>query len=125
MHPSSSDRAGSDRRELVVEHVLRCVEAIPPGRVAAYGVIGRIVGIGPRQVGSIMRHYARESPWWRVTNHAGDFSGGLLSRARAHWEVEGIRVKGNGLGCRYSDYGADESRLAADYRVAAGDLPVL
>lgn len=112
-------------RELVVEHVLRCVEQIPVGRVASYGAIASIVGIGPRQVGSIMRHYGRDVPWWRVTNHAGDFSGGLLARALEHWDREDIEVKPNGLGCRYSRYAVDQDQLAQAYRSAASDLPAL
>ena len=53
------------RRELVIERVLRCVELVPPGRVASYGAIAAICGIGPRQVGSIMRHWSDGLPWWR------------------------------------------------------------
>ena len=36
----------------VVERVLTCVEQVPPGRVVAYGEVGEIVGVGPRQVGA-------------------------------------------------------------------------
>ena len=119
MPPSKTDR------ELVVEHVLRCVEQVPAGRVVSYGTVARVVGIGPRQVGTIMRHYGRDVPWWRVTNHAGDFSGGLLSRALEHWDAEGIEVKPNGLGCRYRVYGVDEVELSEAYRAAVADLPPL
>src|SRR5699024_12243572 len=41
--------------DVTVERVLRVVEAIPPGQVAAYGEIGAIVGVGPRLVGRILR----------------------------------------------------------------------
>lgn len=119
MPPSKTDR------ELVTEHVLRCVEQIPAGRVASYGTVAEVVGIGPRQVGSIMRHFGRDVPWWRVTNHAGDFSPGLLERALEHWQDEGIKLKPNGRGCRYSRFGADVAALADAYRTAAADLPPL
>ena len=43
--------------EEYVELVLRCVEAVPRGRVTTYGAIAEVVGAvvgggGPRQVGS-------------------------------------------------------------------------
>lgn len=44
-------------REELVEAVLRVVEAIPPGRVATYGMIARAVGTGPRVVGRIMHDW--------------------------------------------------------------------
>lgn len=91
--------------DLTVERVLRVVEAIPSGRVAAYGEVGAIVGVGPRLVGRILRDWGSTVPWWRVTNSYGDHP--LLARARGHWEAEGIVVKPNGRGCRISEFGAD------------------
>lgn len=116
--------AGSvvDVDEVLVERVLRAVEQVPPGRVVSYGDVAALVGIGPRQVGSIMRHWGGNVTWWRVTSHAGDFGGDLLARARPHWDDEGIRVKPNGLGCRIADYRADLTRLAHDYARATADL---
>jgi alkylated DNA nucleotide flippase Atl1 len=111
------------RRELVIERVLRCVELVPEGRVASYGAIAAICGIGPRQVGSIMRHYSGDLPWWRITNHAGDFGGDLLQHALPHWDEEGIAVKPNGLGCRYADHAADMGELELRWRAATADLP--
>lgn len=111
------------RRELVIERVLRCVELVPEGRVAAYGVIAVICGIGPRQVGSILRHYGSDVPWWRITNHQGDYPSDVLERALPHWRDEGITVKPNGLGCRYLDYAVDSDELALRWRAAVADLP--
>ena len=113
------------RRELVIERVLRCVELVPPGRVASYGAVARICGIGPRQAGSIMKAYGHDVGWWRITNAAGDLPAGLLPRALPHWDEEGIRVKPNGLGCRYSDYAADMEELERRWREATADLPGL
>ena len=110
-------------RELVIERVLRCVELVPPGRVASYGAIAAICGIGPRQAGSIMKAYGHDLPWWRITNAAGDLPPGLLPRALPHWDAEGIRVKPNGLGCRYADFAADADALASAWRDAMADLP--
>lgn len=106
-----------------MERVLRAVELVPPGRVASYGTIARICGIGPRQVGSIMRHWSDGLPWWRITSSYGDFGGDLLQRALPHWDEEGIRVKPNGLGCRYADYAADPDELERRWREAVADLP--
>ena len=100
--------------DVTVERVLRVVEAIPEGRVAAYGEVGAIVGVGPRLVGRIMRIWGSGVPWWRVTNAAGDHS--LLARALPHWEAEGIAVKPNGRGCRMAEFGADLDLLRAATR---------
>lgn len=109
--------------DVLVERVLRAVELVPPGRVVSYGDLAALVGIGPRQVGSIMRHWGSGVPWWRVTGHAGDFGGSdLLPRARPHWDEEGIVVKPNGLGCRIADHRADLGALAVAYEAAVADL---
>jgi len=102
--------------ELTIERVLTLVELVPRGRVVSYGDIGAIVGIGPRQVGSFMRHHSDGLPWWRVTNAAGDLPRELLDRARPHWADEGILVKRNGLGCRIADHRADLGTLTTAYR---------
>lgn len=111
------------RRELIIERVLRCVELVPPGCVASYGAIAAICGIGPRQVGSIMRHYGAGVPWWRITSHAGDIGGDHHDAARPIWAEEGIELKPNGLGCRYADYAADMAELERRWREAIADLP--
>ena len=102
--------------ELTIERVLTLVELVPRGRVVSYGDLAGIVGIGPRQVGSFMRHHSDGLPWWRVTNAAGDLPRELLDRARPHWADEGILVKRNGLGCRIADYRADLDALTTAYR---------
>ena len=83
--------------ERLVEMVLRAVDLIPRGRVAAYGDLGRIVGIGPRQVGAVMSRYGDGVTWWRVTNASGGFAPDLLERARPHWLDEGILVRPSGV----------------------------
>ncbi|MGY5765510.1 MGMT family protein [Brachybacterium sp. DNPG3] len=115
------ERRGRTRMDdLTVERVLRTVEAIPPGRVAAYGEIGAVVGVGPRLVGRILRTWGSTIPWWRVTSADGDHP--LIERAREHWQAEGIALKPNGRGCRMSAYGADLERLRADVAPALAEL---
>lgn len=109
--------------EVAVERVLRAVEAIPRGRVAAYGDIGGVVGIGPRQVGWVMQAYGSTVPWWRVTNAAGDLPQALLDEARVAWAREGIAVKPGGHGCRIADHRADLEALARAWELAVADLP--
>lgn len=106
--------------DLTVERVLRVVEAIPPGRVAAYGEIRAIVGVGPRLVGRILREWGSSVPWWRVTNHQGDHP--LLERALPHWRAEGIAVKPSGRGCRMAEFGADLEELRLRARPALAEL---
>lgn len=108
--------------ELVVERVLRAVEQVPAGRVVSYGDLAELVGTSPRHVGAVMRHYGSAVTWWRVVNHAGDFPGELLRRARPHWDDEGIAVKPNGLGCRIVDYRVDLGELAERYDRVSAEL---
>ena len=108
--------------EVVVERVLRAVEQVPPGRVASYGLIGDVVGVGPRLVGRVMSEWGSSVPWWRVTNAAGDLPGPLLERARHHWAQEGIAVKAGGQGCRVDEHRCDVEQLRVDYAQAVADL---
>ncbi|MFT3860721.1 MGMT family protein [Micropruina sp.] len=104
--------------DYLVDRVLLAVEQIPLGRVAAYGDIARLVGTSPRRVGTIMRLYAHDVPWWRVVGSSGDPGGRLLDHCRPHWSDEGIAVKPNGLGCRMAHYRADQVALEHAYRKA-------
>lgn len=108
--------------ERLVELVLRAVDLIPRGRVAAYGDVGRIVGIGPRQVGSVLSRYGDGVTWWRVTNVRGEFAPDLLERARPHWLEEGIAMSASGRGCRILEHRADLEWLATRWREAVADL---
>ena len=108
--------------ERLVELVLRAVDLIPPGRVAAYGDLGRIVGIGPRQVGAVMSRYGDGVTWWRVTNASGGFAPDLLERALPHWLEEGILIKPTGGGCRIREHRVDLDWLASRWREAVADL---
>lgn len=105
-----------------MDRALLVVERIPAGRVATYGDIGRLVGAGPRRIGTIMRLYSHNVPYWRVVGANGDPGGHLLTHFRPHWDEEGIMVKPNGLGCRIVDYRADLNALDAAYRTALEEL---
>lgn len=99
------------------DRVVLAVGLIPPGRVASYGDIASIVGIGPRQVGAILRRTQADVPWWRVLGHDGVLA--LVERARPHWDAEGIAVRPDGRGCRISLYRVDLSEVATEYHLAA------
>lgn len=99
----------------LIEQVLVAVELIPAGRVASYGDVAGLVGIGPRQAGAILRHHGVGVPWWRVTNHSGDLPAPLLDRAREHWSAEGIVMKPHGRGCRIADCRVDPVSWAAEW----------
>lgn len=79
--------------------MLWAVSAIPAGRVATYGDVGRAVGVTPRQVGWIMARHGSAVPWWRVVNAEGLLPVDLLAEAREHWEAEGITMPPGGRGC--------------------------
>ncbi|MGO1201055.1 MAG: MGMT family protein [Brachybacterium sp.] len=116
--PAGPSRTRMD--DLTVERVLRVVEAIPPGQVAAYGEIGALVGVGPRLVGRILRTWGAGVPWWRVTSASGDHP--LLARALPHWEAEGIEVAPHGRGCRMARFGTDLEELRERARPALAEL---
>jgi alkylated DNA nucleotide flippase Atl1 len=50
----------------IIDDVRDVVVAIPAGFVAAYGDVGKRVGVGPRQVGRAMSLLDDSVPWWRV-----------------------------------------------------------
>lgn len=109
--------------DVVVERVLRAVEQVPRGRVVSYGDVAALVGIGPRQVGSIMKAYGGNVTWWRVTDAAGDLPATLMDEARERWAAEGILLKPGGRGCRIAEYRADLGSVATAYEAATADLP--
>lgn len=115
---------GVDKRldERLAELVLRAVEQVPRGRVVSYGDIAELVGVGPRQVGAIMRAYGSGVPWWRVTNAAGDPPRHLRTEARVHWDAEGIAWKPNGLGCRIKEFRCDLAELGRAWERAIVDV---
>jgi alkylated DNA nucleotide flippase Atl1 len=108
--------------DVLVERVLRAVEAVPRGHVVSYGDVATLVGIGPRQVGSIMKLYGSNVTWWRVTNASGDLPVNLMDEARERWAGEGILLKPNGRGCRIAEYRADPEVLGRAYAAAVADL---
>ncbi|MGO1384792.1 MAG: MGMT family protein [Arachnia sp.] len=109
--------------EALVEQVLRAVELVPPGRVASYGDIASIVGIGPRHVGNVLARWGHGVPWWRVTNSKGDLSPSLLQQAMPHWGAEGVPTKPSGTGCLIGECRAELPALAAQWQRSITDIP--
>ena len=96
-----------------MERVLRAVELVPRGRVVSYGDLAALVGIGPRQVGTIMATYGSNVTWWRVTNAQGGLPPHLLDLARKRWELEGIGWRDDR--CLIRRHRADPLALAEAY----------
>ncbi len=86
--------------------VFAAVCQIPPGRVATYGQIARISGLGrlARQVGYALNALPEDSevPWHRVVNARGEISqrsaAGSESESlqRLRLEAEGVRFDARG-----------------------------
>lgn len=108
--------------DLLVERVLVAVEQVPRGRVVSYGDIAALVGIGPRQVGTVMRQWGGTVAWWRVVSASGDLPAHLRERARREWGAEGITCKPNGSGCRITAHRADLTTWAQQVRAASAHL---
>lgn len=78
-------------------HVLDVVEAIPAGRVMAYGDISDHLGRGgPRQVGRVMALHGGAVPWWRVIRADGRAPQGHERAALKQWRAEGTPLRGDG-----------------------------
>lgn len=90
-------RGGLLSRDDFVEAVLSTVEAIPPGKVLAYGDLAELIGIGgPRSVGAVMSGHGAGVPWWRVIRADGSAAPGLEARARREWLAEGTPLRPTG-----------------------------
>jgi methylated-DNA-protein-cysteine methyltransferase-like protein len=92
-----------DRKITRYEQIYEAVRRIPPGKVATYGQIAKIVGrCTARMVGYAMAALPAGSgvPWQRVINHKGEIStrsrGDGDLRQRRLLQEEGIRFDRKG-----------------------------
>jgi len=85
-------------RASVYQSVYAVVRRIPKGRVATYGQVARLAGLGnhARQVGYALHRLSEDSqvPWQRVVNQRGEVSArsfaGMEFVQRALLEAEGV-----------------------------------
>jgi len=76
--------------------VYRLVSRIPRGRVLSYGDVGRVLGLGPRQVAAAMRDCPAGLPWHRVVGAGGRIRtpGEYAWIQQERLLAEGIRFRG-------------------------------
>ena len=83
----------------LVYEILSAVEEIPPGCVASYGQIARLIGRdkNARLVGKVlsMAEYYGQYPCHRVVNHAGRLAPSFADQKRL-LIAEGVAFLGNG-----------------------------
>lgn len=90
-------RGGLLSDDVFIEAVLSAVEAIPPGKVLAYGDVAELIGLGgPRSVGKVLSGHGAGVPWWRVIRADGSAAAGLEERARREWVAEGTPLRATG-----------------------------
>lgn len=79
------------------EEVYALVRQIPPGRVATYGLVARLIGMPAqaRRVGRALRDAGSGVPCHRVVNAAGRCVLGWAEQ-RALLEAEGVPFRTNG-----------------------------
>ena len=77
-----------------VDDVLDVVDSIPPGKVLSYGDVAALLGSrAARAVGTAMRLYGHDHPWWRVVRSGGLPPTGHEVRAREFYEAEGTPLR--------------------------------
>ena len=77
----------------VDEAVFDVVDQIPPGRVSSYGVIGRLVGVGPRRVARALSSGGGAVPWHRVLRADGTAAEAVRVRQLELLAGEGVPVR--------------------------------
>lgn len=77
----------------VDEAVFDVVEQIPRGRVATYGAIGRLVGVGPRRVARALSSGGGAVPWFRVVRADGTAAEPVRARQLELLAAEGVPVR--------------------------------
>lgn len=112
------------------DQVYAMVQRIPPGKVATYGQIARILGRprGAREVGWALRDLPgdRDVPWQRVINAQGrvSFPQGSQGAAeqQAILEAEGIVFRPDGS-IDLKVYGWEGLDLGEQYELHSGNTP--
>ena len=94
----------TNKKNPLHERIFEMVEAIPLGKVATYGQIGKLVGGYSGQLvgfamASLRYGSGRKVPWQRVINRQGKISliGPDAALQRALLEDEGIRFDADGV----------------------------
>jgi alkylated DNA nucleotide flippase Atl1 len=77
----------------VDEAVFDVVEQIPRGRVSTYGVIGRLVGVGPRRVARALSSGGGAVPWYRVVRADGTVAEPVRVRQLELLATEGVPLR--------------------------------
>jgi alkylated DNA nucleotide flippase Atl1 len=96
--------------ESYTELVLCAVEQIPPGRVATYGDIAKIVGRGgPRQVGHVLARFGGGVPWWRVVRADGRPARSLEERGLLLLRADKTPIKGDRVDLARARFTIDEA----------------
>lgn len=74
------------------DSILLAAAAIPPGTVASYGDLGRVVGCGPRLVARVLATAGGNTCWWRVVRADGTIAAPLVAEASRLLAAEGVVV---------------------------------
>jgi methylated-DNA-protein-cysteine methyltransferase related protein len=101
--PLANGRAAKPSGETSYDRIYRVVKQIPRGRVASYGEVARLAGLGgaARQVGYALHALPEASPvpWQRVVNVRGEIpprASGYEIPQRRLLEREGVRFDARG-----------------------------
>ena len=104
---AASTKTNESHKSLTaVEQILAAVKRIPRGRVSSYGEIAHVAGLPRRAllVGTVLKHTAREVPWFRVINSSGRISlpsgSDAYARQKKKLEAEGVIFRGDRVDMR-------------------------
>lgn len=77
------------------QRVLEVVGQLGPGEIVTYGEVAAEIGQpgAARAVGTTLRKYGSEVPWWRVVAASGRLVPGSERRHARHLKAEGVAVR--------------------------------
>jgi methylated-DNA-protein-cysteine methyltransferase related protein len=99
----SANGTSSDYRA----HVLRCIRALPRGKVSSYGAIAKAADWprAARQVARIL-HQVQGLPWHRIVGAGGviKLSGENAAEQKFRLQMEGVTFRGRRVNMRENEY---------------------
>lgn len=96
-----------------VQRAREVIASIPAGEVMTYAEIGRLVGLGPRQVGRVVSQLGDHDPWWRIIYADGSPATCHDAQAQSLLRSEGVAFRNGRVDLHRRDTPTTSAQLAA------------